>query len=168
MSSTESHVGFGFEYLVEVVRDGKIVDREVVHNLVPTEGMNHILNTVLKAGTQVPTWYVGLFQGDYIPETSDTMSTLPTEAVEATQYSGAVRPSFTPGAVTGGAVNNSAAQTVFTFTGAATVYGGFISSSNVKGGTSGVLLSVVRFATPKVLDADAELRVTAGLTLAST
>ena len=48
-----------------------------------------------------------------------------------------------------------------------TVYGGFLSSSSVRGGTTGTLLSVVRFSTPKVLENGSELRVSAGITLAS-
>ena len=167
MKHENSHLAFGFEYVVETVREGVVIEREVVKNLVPVEGMDHILSTVLKSGVQVPTWYVGLFKGDYTPSSTDTMLSLPSAATEATEYSGGVRRPFTPGAVAGGAVSSGVNRSVFEATAPVTVYGGFLSSSSVRGGTTGTLLSVVRFSTPKVLENGSELRVSAGITLAS-
>lgn len=156
-----------FKYLIEVVKDGRVIDSEVVDNIVPTEGLNHILNTVLKGGVQVPQWYLGVYEGNYTPVAGDTAAGFAAAATESSSYSGTTRPAYTPGAVAGGAVSNSTSVTEFTFNAQKTIYGGFMVSSNVRGGTAGVLLSAVKFASAKAMEPGAILRVTAGLTLNS-
>mgnify|MGYP003515663090 CR=1 FL=1 len=54
---------------------------------------------------------------------------------------------------------------VIAFTGSKTVYGGFMTSAPAKGATTGALVSIVRFPSPRVLDPDSVLRVTAGIVL---
>lgn len=158
----------GFRYLVEVVKDGQVIDSEVVDNLIPVEGINHILNVVMNAGSPVTTWYLGLYEGNYTPQTTDTAATLPAAATECTAYSNATRWALITGSAAAGVVDNSANKTEFTFTADKTVYGGFISSVSGKGATSGVLVSVVKFASAKVMTTGAVLRVTAGLSITST
>lgn len=158
----------GFTYTVEVVdAAGNVTDSEVIKNLVPLEGLTHILNTVLKGGAPVGSWYIGVYEGNYTPDANDTMAAFPAAATESTAYTPSTRPAFTPGAISSGSVDNSAAKAELTFTSTKTLYGGFISSASAKGSTSGVLLSVVRFGSPKTLDAGSVLRVTAGFTMAS-
>lgn len=158
----------GFTYLVEVVgEDGVVREAEVVHNIMPLEGLNHTINAVLKGGTQITTWYVGIYEGNYTPVPGDNASTFPTSSTECTAYAESVRQTLTLGSVAGGAVDNTASKAAFTMNAAKTVYGGFISSASAKSATSGTLLSAVRFSSPKVLTATDVLRVTAGFTLAS-
>jgi len=156
-----------FRYLVEVVKDGVVTDSEVVDNLMPTEGLNHMLGVTLKAVTQAATWYIGLYEGNYTPVAGDTAATFPASATETTTYAESTRVEFNEGSITAGAVDNSANRAEFTFNAAKTVYGGFISSASAKGGVTGALLSAVKFSSPKVLEIGAILRVTAGFTLAS-
>lgn len=108
-----------------------------------------------------------LYEGDYTPVAGDTAATFPAAATEFTAYDGTTRKTFVPGAVVGTNVDNHDNKAEFTFTPAKVVYGGFISSSSARGSTSGVLLSAVRFGSPKSVDAGGVLRVTAGFTLAS-
>lgn len=157
----------GFEFLVELLVDGKVVDSEVVHNLLPTEGINHMLNVVFKGGAQVTTWYVALYEGNYTPLSTDTAATFPAAAVECTTYAEATRVEWVEGAIAAGAVNNSAARAEFTSNALKTVYGGFITSLSTKGGTTGTLISVVRFSSPKPFESDSVLRVTGGFTMTS-
>lgn len=158
----------GFEYTIEVLdKDGNVTDREVVHNIMPLEGIHHVLNTVLKGGAQVAQWHIGLYETAYTPTPNDIMATFPTQAVETTEYASATRMTFTPGTLAAGSVDNSANAVEFEFTAAKLIYGGFISSSSAKGSTSGVLLSAVRFGSPKSVDSSSTLRVTAGFTMAS-
>jgi hypothetical protein len=157
----------GFTYLVEVVKDGVVVDSEVVHNLMPTEGLNYMLSTAIKGTAGLSPWYIGLYEGNYTPVGTDTAAGFPAAATETTAYTEATRVEFNEGTVAAGAADNSANRAEFTFNAAKTVYGGFISSASAKGGVSGVLLSAVRFSSPKVLEIGAVLRVTAGFTLAS-
>ena len=153
----------GFTYTIETIKHGKVVDTCTAHNLVPTEGANAILLGALLGGAQGPTWYIGLYEGDYSPSVADTAVLLPSLATECTAYSGATRQPWAPGAAVGGATSNSASKAEFTFTGSKTVYGGFMTSAPAKGATTGALVSIVRFPSPRVLDPDSVLRVTAGI-----
>lgn len=157
----------GFEYLIELVRNGVVIDSEVVHNLLPVEGINHILNTVFKNSAPVATWYIGLYEGNYTPTSLDVAATFPGTATETTTYVAATRAEWVEGTVVTGAVNNSASRAEFTSNANKTVYGGFISSVASKSSTGGVLMSVVRFSSPKQFDLDTVLRVSAGFTLTS-
>ena len=157
----------GFVYTVDVIKDGQVVDSETVHNLIPSEGLNHILSVLLAGGAQVPTWYIGLYEGNYTPTVDDLMATFPAAAVETTAYVSGTRMEFVDGAIASGSVDNSAAKAEFEFNGTKTVYGGFISSNSAKGNGSGTLLSAVRFGSPKVLESGSVLRVTAGFALVS-
>lgn len=162
------HAKAGFVYTIETIRDGEVVDTEVVHNLIPTEGLNYLLNAALKGGTPVAAWYVGIFEGDYTPVAGDTMATFPTAATESTAYSEAQRRPLVLGATTAGATDNTASKAEFTGNAAGKViYGGFVASQPAKGATSGVLVSAVRFAAAKNLGVGDILRVTAGFALSS-
>lgn len=158
----------GFAYLVEVVdARGAVIDREIVKNRMPLEGIHHVLNTVLKGGAQVANWFVGVYEGNYTPNGDEEAATLPVNSTECTAYTSATRPAFVPGTVADGTVDNAASRVELTFNASKTVYGGFISSASAKGSVSGVILSVVRFGSPKALDDGSVLRITAGFNLAS-
>lgn len=157
----------GFVYLIEVVRKGQVISQEIVHNLMPTEGLNHMIGVTLKGQAQISSWYMGLFEGNYTPQASDAAATLPAAAVECTAYDEAARQLLVLGTIASGAVDNATNRSEFTINASKTVYGGFISSSQAKGATTGVLISSVRFASPKVLADDDVLRVTAGFALTS-
>lgn len=160
----------GVQYWTEIVDpDGNVVERFAAPtlNLVPTEGLNHMLGVVLKGAAQVPTWYIGLFEGEYTPSALITAATLPALADECTDYASPTRVEFVEGSVAAGSVDNATALAEFVFTADVTVRGAFITSSDVKGSTSGVLLSIARFPSPKPQTAGSTLRVMAGPTVTS-
>lgn len=158
----------GFQYLVEVLdKNGDVRESEIVKNIMPLEGLNHVLGVALKGVTPITAWYVGLYEGNYTPVTGDTAALFTTAATENITYDEATRPALTLGSVSGGTVDNSASKAVFTMNAAKTIYGGFISSASGKGVSTGVLLSAVRFSSPKSLGATDVLRITAGFGLAS-
>lgn len=158
----------GFLYRIEVIdASGRVVSTELVKNIMPTESLNHWLSVVLKGGTQYSAWYIGLFEGDYTPVATDTAAAFPTDATEYADYSEDTREALTLGTIASGAVSNSASLAEFTFTESAKIYGGFISSSAAKSSTSGVLLSAVRFSSPKTLASGDTLRVSVAHTLSS-
>lgn len=157
----------GVNYTIEVIRGGAVVDSETVHNLMPEEGRNHAVSVITKGATQVPAWYIGLFEGNYVPVDSDKASTFPTSATECTAYLPATRVEFVEGAVTAGVVENTASRAEFTATAAKTIYGAFLVSAQAKGAITGVLMSAARFTAPKVLQIDDVLRVTASFSLTS-
>lgn len=157
----------GVNYTIEVIRGGAVVDSETVHNLMPEEGRNHAVSVITKGATQVPTWYIGLFEGNYVPVDSDKASTFPTSATESTAYLPATRVEFVEGAVAAGVVENTASRAEFTATAAKTIYGAFLVSAQAKGAVTGVLMSAARFTAPKTLQIDDVLRVTASFSLTS-
>lgn len=148
-------------------RCGRLIDSETQHNLLPDQGVNHWLGVLLKSVSQVPTWYIGLYSGDYIPQAGDTMSDFPVSATEISTYSGATRKPFVPGEISAGECNNFDSVAEFEFTSDVTVRGGFLASSSGKGASSGVLLSAVRFTSPKARETGEILKVRAAVGLIS-
>ena len=159
----------GFVYRLETIRksDGAVVAVEEVHNIVPVEGLNHIAGVIFGGASAASGWYVGLYKGAYTPTADSAMATFAADATEFTGYDGATRKAVEFGTVSDGAIDNNDAPSEFDFTATDSIYGGFISSSSAKGGTSGVLISAVRFPAPKPADPDFTLRVRCGFTLAS-
>lgn len=157
----------GIIYTLEVLRNGQVIDSEVVHNLMPEEGRNHGVSVMLKGATQSAIWYIGLFEGNYVPVDTDKAATFPTVATECTAYAPATRVGFNSGNVIAGTTDNTANRAEFTFTSAKTVYGAFLSSAQAKGAVTGVLLSAARFVQPKAMQIDDVLRVTASFSLQS-
>lgn len=154
-----------FNYEIEHVRDGKVIDKFDAKNLIPTEGLNHMLSVVVADGVKVSTWYVGIYEGDYTPIATNTAANFPGLATECTAYSEGARPTFTEGAVSAGAVDNSASKAEFTMSAPKTIYGCFLVSTATKGATTGTLLSAVRFGTAKAAVAGDVLRISAPLSL---
>lgn len=154
----------GYTYEVEHIRAGQVIGRETIHNLMPTEGLNHVAGVVAKGVTQVPTWYIGLFEGNYSPVAGDTAATFPAAATECAAYTPATRVEFNEGSVASGGVDNTANRAEFAFTANKTVYGAFMASGQAKGAVTGTLLSAARFSSPKTVQVDDILRITASLT----
>lgn len=169
MNALHSPGKIGFVYRFEHLSvDGDVLSVEEAHNLIPDQGRDYLLNAGLLLGSQFNSWFIGLYEGSYAPQVTDTMATIVASSTEiTTAYSEAARGLLVPDALVGGVYVNAAAPRVFTFTAAKTVRGGFISSGSVKGGTTGVLLSAVLSASPKVVGIGESLRVTAGLSLVS-
>jgi hypothetical protein len=163
------HIKTGFEYRIEIFdpATGIVRESEVVKNLMPMEGITHMQNVLLKGGSQVSNWYIGLYEGNYTPVSGDTMADFPVSATEFDGYSEATRQLFVAGTPALGVVDNVNNEAIFTFTEDKIVYGGFIGSSAAKGSASGILLSAVRFGSPKSLSAGEALRVIAGFITAS-
>lgn len=159
---------FGFHYDIETVKDGVVIDHDRVYNLIPIQGLNYIIEASLRNGTPFPAIYVGLFEGAYTPVPGDTMAAFPGAATELTAYAESTRQVVTLAAADGGVSESSAAKAVVTgSTNGKQAQGAFISSSPTKGSTTGVLLSAVRFPSPKPLDAGTVLRITCGFSAAS-
>lgn len=164
--STLSKIGFVYTFQ-HFDEDMHLVDEWSEHNLVPTEGMNYILNAALAGGSASSTWYIGLFSGNYTPVIGDTMATFPGNATEFTGYTNSTRGTLTAGAVASGAWSNTASPFDFTFNASGTIYGAFLSSVSTKSATTGTLLSATRFAASKTVGSGEILRVTAGITLSN-
>lgn len=162
MKSPHSKLGLGFVYTVEAFdAAGNHLGTDTVHNLVPSEGVDKFLDILFNAATQL-SWFIGIYGNNYAPLASNTAANFPALAGELTAYESLTRPAFDPGAAAAGVVTNALAKAEFVMTSDAIVRGGFISSSSVKGGTTGTLASAVLFPTARQPGVGGTLRVTAG------
>lgn len=151
-------VKFGGVYIItHKNKDGQLISKEEIHNLVPNEGLEYF-NTVLFGGAAASSYYVGLYSNNYSVLATDTISTFITNASEVTVYDELTRPQFVP-TVSGVEVFNSANKAVFTINDISTARGVFIATSGVKGGTAGKLISASLFASPRSLVAGDTLSV---------
>lgn len=157
----------GFTYTIEVERNGVVINRETVHNLMPTEGLNYLLGAAFKGAAQASNWYIAPYEGNYTPNGSETAATVAALTTECTAYDEATRVAFVSGAVSSGSIDNSASRAEFTINATKTIRGGYLISGAAKGATSGVLASIVRFASPKSLEDGDIFRVLAGNALES-
>ncbi len=126
-------------------------------NLVVTVGLNKYLDATLKTGLAAPAWYVGL-KGTGTVVAGDTMSSHAGWA-EITPYSNGTRPAFTPGVISGGSVDNSAAKAVFNINANTTVYGALMADDSTKGGATGTLLGAGDFGTARAVQSGDTLNV---------
>ena len=115
-----------------------------------------ILGTVYCNAAQIPSWYLSPYAGNVAPAANWTGANYTANATEITStvqgYSEATRQLFVHGTPAAGAVDNSASKATFSIvcSGTLNIYGAGLTSSNVRGGTSGVLASAVKFATLRV------------------
>lgn len=105
---------------------------------VVTEGLNDSLDKHFKASAYTASWFVGLTTGSPTFANPDTMASH-SGWTEFTGYSESNRQALTLGSVSGGSVNNSASRAVFTMNTTGTVGGAFVTTSNTKGGSTGLL-----------------------------
>ena len=148
-------------------RNGKLIGRDIASNIVTTEGLNHILSTVVAGGSQVSPWYVALFEGNYTPVAGLTAATFTASATECTAYDEAARVAYVEGTPSGGVIDNSASRAVFTMNATKTIYGGALLSVSTKSSTSGTLLAAARFSSSRAVVDDDELSLRYSLTLTS-
>lgn len=154
--------------LVILDKDGNVVDDEATHNLIPQVGIDFLIRSPFGDTAPISTFYCGLFSGNYIPSSSTTAADIPTNMQEFTNYSEGTRPVWTRAYDGVGTMDNIANRAQFTVTQDRTVYGAFLVSSSTKGGNNGLLLSVVRFASPKSLTIGQTAQLISGITYVPT
>jgi hypothetical protein len=145
---------------VEHVRDGKVIDRWTDKNIITNEGLTNILDVHFNAGTQITTWYIGLFEGNYTPVAGVTAATITSASTECTAYDETTRVEYDEANPASQSVTNSASKATFTINATKTIYGAFLVSASAKSATSGVLFSASRFGSSKSVVDDDQLLVT--------
>lgn len=123
-------------------------------NLITNEGLNHFLGVTLAAVSANPTWYVGIFEGNYTPQPTDTGGNIATNSTESNSFaSPTARKTYTidSGDPTGQALSNFDAKASFTMDATVTIYGAFLISDVTVNGTAGVCVAASRFAAQRDL-----------------
>ena len=162
-----SKIAVGGVFKGQILRNNEIIDEFEDHNLVVNEGLNHMLNVTFNGATQIGTWYVGVFEGNYTPVATVTAATITAASTETTAYTSSTRPEYVEAASTTQSITNTANRASFIFNATKTIYGAFLVSSSTKSGTSGTLFSAARFSTSKNVESGDELLLTYTFSAAS-
>jgi hypothetical protein len=163
----KSVLGTGLLYTFTLTHPDGTVERWEQHNLLPQAAVNHMAGLMRGTSSIIANWYLGLFEGNYVPTLDFTSALLQSTAVECTTYSQASRPAWSVSYDGVSSLDNLASEATFTFTADKTVRGAFVVSSATKAGASGLVLSIARFDADKIVSNGSVLSVGAGITLAS-
>ena len=158
---------FSGHYQLELRRVDGTVEFFEDDNLIVDEGLNSILNTELGGATAKPTWYLGVFEGNYTPLAAVTAATITAASTESTAYAAATRVEWVEVASTAKSITNSASRASFVFNATKTIYGAFLVSESAKSAVTGTLFSALRFANAKAVESGDELLITYTVTAAS-
>ena len=152
----------GGRFGVQVLRNGVLSPIEWHPNLVVDQFCNHLLDVSLSGGTQVTSWYVGLFKGNYTPVALDTGANIAAHATECTQYAESTRPAWVEAGPSAKNIDNSASKATFTINAGVTVYGAFLCSNATKSDSSSgtILAAAAKFTASRALVADDQILIT--------
>jgi hypothetical protein len=160
-----SILGTGFVYTAHYTGPTGVTWTEEVHNRIPQEGVDFVAGLLTATVSLVSPWYVGIFENDYTPVDGSSAGALVTSIGETTSYEAANRPTFVSVYDNASRIDNNLNRAEFVFTADKRIYGGFLTSTQAKQDTSGVLLSIARFTSPRDVEAGGTLRVLAGIQL---
>lgn len=157
----------GGVYHGQHIRAGEVIDEWEDHNLCVDEGLNSLLDIYFHGSTQITTWYLGLFEGNYTPVAGVTAASITADSTECTAYDETVRQTYVEAAAASKVTTNSASKATFTFNATKTIYGAFLVSVATKSGTTGTLFSAARFSASKAVVATDQLLLTYTFTASS-
>lgn len=132
--------------------DGNLKWEASQHNLVVNVGLQDMNAQYFTGSGYTAAWYIGLYgaAASNNPVATDTMAAH-AGWTEITAYSQATRPACTFGIPTTAdpsVATNTASPATYSINGSVTVGGAFLTNSNTKGGTTGVLFSAADFQAP--------------------
>lgn len=162
-----SKLAVGGKYHGQIIRAGRVIDEWEDDNLVVNEGLNSLLGVMFNGATQITTWYLGIFEGNYTPLATVTAATITAASTECTTYVSATRPEFVEAAPATQSITNSANRASFVFNATKTIYGAFLVSASAKSATTGTLFSAARFGASRSVVANDELLLSYTFTASS-
>ena len=119
------------KFVVEHLRDGKVIGRYIVPNVIVTEGKTKLLDVMFHAVSALATWYIGLIDNAGVtpPVAGNTYEGIGTTNGwdEFTTYSESTRGEWTEDAAAAGSITNST-PVVYNITGSGAVYGLFLAA----------------------------------------
>ena len=132
--------------------EGNLKWEAAKHNLVVNVGLQDMNAKYFTGSGYTAAWYIGLYgaASSNNPNATDTMASH-AGWTEVTTYSQATRPVCTfasPTTADPSVATNAAAPATFSINGSVTIGGAFLTTSNTKGGTTGVLFSAADFQAP--------------------
>lgn len=162
----ENALRLGFVYQGELVdARGDVLRSFTDFNIIPQAGINHIVGLLRGTTGVLAPWYVGVYEGNYVPNSGTTSADLQSSAQESVAYTQGSRPEWNDSYDGVQLISNLSDKTEFTFSAAKRLYGGFLASIGTKGSNTGVLLSIARFSTPQDIPAGSTLRLGLSITI---
>lgn len=149
------------------IRAGRVIDEWEDDNLVVNEGLNALLGIMFNGATQITSWFIAPFEGNYTPVATVTAATITAASTECTTYAAGTRVAFDEAAPASQSITNSASRASFVFNATKTIYGAFLVSNSTKSATTGTLFSAARFGTAKSVVSSDELLLTYTFTASS-
>lgn len=129
---------------------------QTTQNLVVNEGLSHLLNVSLGGKAKPAGYYLALFSGATAPAanwTAANFKDVSAEIVSMTEgYTNATRPQWASTDTNTNSIDNfaSVAKVTIATSSQLTVTGAAMLTNNVRGGTSGTLISASKFTAPRV------------------
>jgi hypothetical protein len=110
-------------------------------NLLPTQGLNALLDIALGAVSKETNWYIAPFNANVAPTSTLTAANFTSTQTEFTNYTEATRALWTPASASSGSVNNTASPVSITIGSGAQndIYGLALISASAKSATTGKL-----------------------------
>lgn len=147
------------------IREGEVIYGETGENIVTYQGMNKILDHIGGNTTLPQTWYVNLFKNNIVPTVSDTaLSCLGSNGIYGECTDSDLDPQTNRQSITFGSASNgtiASTNTIqFIVKQSLTIYGGFVTSTQAKLDTNGVLLSAKKFTSPRSVQSGDILQIT--------
>lgn len=138
------HDKTGLKELESVLFGGGLKWHEEYENIVVNEGLDHVLDVVLSAGTQDTSWFVGLLAASPTPLAAWTATEIASNDFVA--YDEATLQAFTDGGVSSQSVDNSGSPATFTIsTNSSSIGGAYLIGTNAKATPAGTLYSAGAF-----------------------
>lgn len=138
------------KFVIELIREGKVIQREEGFNMITNEGFNAILDIMFGSQAKSAAWYIGLINNDPTFDPSDTLASHP-GWTEGTNYVGDRKLWQADSANNGSIVNGTASE--FTINANDTIYGAFLTDAET--GSTGILWCMKEFASSMaVVDTD--------------
>lgn len=133
-------------------KDGNLKWEAKSPNLVVNVGLQDMNNKYFTGSGYTATWYIGLYgaAASNNPASTDTMASH-AGWIENTSYSQATRPQATFSAASNAdpsVISNTVSPAVFSINTTTVIGGAFLTTSNTKGGTTGILFSAADFQAP--------------------
>lgn len=159
----------GFRYRFRLINpDGSVADDFEADNLIPADGLSFLLQTPFGDASPITSFYCGLWRGNVIPTSALKATDIPANLQEFVGYAEATRPEWQREFDGVGTQDNATNMAEFNFNTDATLYGSMLVSDPTKGGNSGLLLSCVRFPSPRQVTAGQKGQLIAGITYVPT
>ena len=150
----------------EAVVDGGTA---IAANMVPLEGITHILGVALGQGAQKAAFYLAPFTAAITAVSTATGANFTANATEFTNYTEPNRVVWAEDGANAGVIGNAASPAIFTIgAGGGTIRGAGLLEAQAKSATTGVLVAYGRFPQDLPMTQGSELRLTYTITGSAT